>query len=202
MFIFFHSRTCVPAEVEPLLNSSECYPLVNFSRPFCQNHGVILSDNIYETPYQQSWYNNYANEQLDKYVRFGVRKMSRLVKVANETVITCVHALLPVLCHNYFPSCEASRGEYKQQKICRETCLNLIRICGKMGEFLAKVYTHIHPEPESKKRVRCKLLPYRNAGDSPECWYSDLENSTGNIKGRRLRSSGGCNPHQNCQRVR
>ena len=35
-------------------------------------------------------------------------------------------------------------------------------------------------DPESKKPVCCELQPYRNVGDSPECWYSDLKESTGN----------------------
>ena len=35
-------------------------------------------------------------------------------------------------------------------------------------------------DPESKKLVHCELQPFRNAGDSPECWYSDFKESAGN----------------------
>ncbi|XP_028414636.1 plasminogen-like [Dendronephthya gigantea] len=151
---------------------------MNFTRPFCQNHGVILSDYIYETPYKQRWYNDYLNREYDRYVRLGVPKMSRFFKVDNDMVIKCVHASVPLLCHYHFPSCEATRAVYKEQTICRETCLNLIRICGEIWDYFAKAYTHKHPDQQSKKRVLCELQPYRNAGESPECWYSDLENST------------------------
>ena len=49
-FMSFNSRTCIPAKAEPILNSSGCYPLVNFTRPLCQNHGVTLSGLIYRKP--------------------------------------------------------------------------------------------------------------------------------------------------------
>jgi hypothetical protein len=43
-------RTCIPAEAEPTLNSSSCYPLVNFTRPFCQNHGITLPNTYLRRP--------------------------------------------------------------------------------------------------------------------------------------------------------
>ena len=53
ILIFFYLRTCIPAEAEPTLNSSGCYPLVNFTRPFCQSNGITLSDYVYKTPHKQ-----------------------------------------------------------------------------------------------------------------------------------------------------
>ncbi|XP_028397379.1 uncharacterized protein LOC114521160 [Dendronephthya gigantea] len=81
------NRTCIPAEAEPMLNSSGCYPLVNFTRPFCQNHGVTLSDYIYKTPDQQSYSNNEYNRVYDRYVKLGAPKISRFFNLDNDTVI-------------------------------------------------------------------------------------------------------------------
>ena len=181
-FLLFY-RTCISAEAEPILNSSGCYPLVNFTRPFCENHGVTLSDYIYKTPHKQSYHNDEINKAYDQLVRIGVRKINRMLHLDNETAIKCAHAFVPFICHVYFPSCEGTGNEYKEQKICRETCLDLIRICGwKIWDFVVKAFEIRYSDPESKKLVHCKLQPYRNAGDSPECWYSDLEDSAGDIR--------------------
>ena len=178
MFLFFHFRTCISAEAEPLLKSSGCYPLVNFTRPFCQNHGVTLSDYTYQTPYKQWWYNSDAIKSFDQIVRLGLPKISEFLQVDNETAIKCMNAFVPFICHYHFPSCEGTKSEYKKQAICRETCLNLIHICGKkIWDVIAKRYILQHRVPEARKRVHCELQPYRNAGVSPECWYSDLEKS-------------------------
>ncbi|XP_028399006.1 uncharacterized protein LOC114522508 isoform X2 [Dendronephthya gigantea] len=171
------NRTCIPAEAEPLLNSSGCYPLVNFTRPFCQNHGVTLSDYIYQTPDEQSYRNNEGNGLYDRVVKLGIPKVSRFFNVDNDTLIKCLHAYVPFACHYFFPNCDGTQSEYKKQKICQRTCLNIIRICGKIWDFYAKFIIRYNPQPEWKKLVYCKLQPYRNAGDSPECWYADLEDS-------------------------
>ena len=181
VYVLSHFRSCIPAEAEPLLNSSGCYPLVNFTRPFCQNHGVTLPDRIFRTPHQQRLYNNHGNNEFDPIFRLGIPKISRYLKVDNDTLIKCLNAAVPIVCHYKFPSCEGTKNQYKQQKTCRETCLKILRICGKMYHTLAKLYVIKNPSPESKKFVHCKLQPQRNAGDSPECWYYDPESSTGNI---------------------
>ncbi|CAB4004727.1 angiopoietin-1 receptor-like [Paramuricea clavata] len=59
------NRTCIPAEAEPTLNSSSCYPLVNFTRPFCQNHGINLPNYVYRTPYDQNRKNDDFNKIND-----------------------------------------------------------------------------------------------------------------------------------------
>ncbi|XP_028399009.1 uncharacterized protein LOC114522509 isoform X2 [Dendronephthya gigantea] len=171
------NRSCIPAEAEPLLNSSGCYPLLNFTRPFCQNHGVTLSDYTYQTTDKQSYNNNEGNKFFDRLVRLGVPKVSRFFNVDNDTFIKCLHAVVPFACHYSFPNCDGTQSEYKKQKICRKTCLNIIRICGKIWDFYVKFSKHNHPEPGMEKLLYCKLQPYRNAGDSPECWYIDLEDS-------------------------
>ena len=176
----FHSRSCIPAEAEPLLNSSGCYPLVNFTRPFCKNHGFALSDFIYRTPSDQNWSNDHANKLYDQAVRLGLPKISRFLKVDNDTLIKCANAFVPSMCHINFPSCEGTKSQYKEQKICRESCLKVFRSCGKISYIFKKYYVIGNTDPESKKLVNCEL-PHRNAGDSPECWYHDPESSTGNI---------------------
>ena len=103
----------------------------------------------------------------------------------NDAVINCVHAYVLLICHVHFPSCEETQSEYREQKICRETCLNFIRLCGKIWDVVVKAYTIRNPDPAKTKRVHCKIQRYRNAGDSPECWYSDLKDSAGNIRMRQ-----------------
>ena len=176
----FYSRTCIPAEAEPILNSSGCYPLVNFTRPFCQNHGVTLPNRIFRTPYEQRLYNNHGNNEFDGIFRLGIPKISRYLKVDNDTLIKCLNALVPIACHYKFPSCEGTKSQYKKQNTCRETCLKVFHICGKLSNIVAKVYGIQNRDSESKKFIHCEI-PRRNAGDSPECWYYDPENSTGNM---------------------
>ncbi|XP_028399013.1 uncharacterized protein LOC114522511 [Dendronephthya gigantea] len=186
------NRTCIPAEAEPLLNSSGCYPLVNFTRPFCQNHGVTLSDYTYRRPYKQRQFNDQVNKEYEQYVRLGLPKIGKLLNVDNDAVIKCVHALVPLLCHFYFPSCEGTRSKYKEQKICRKTCLNLIHTCDKIWDFFVKAYTIKYSNTKTRKLVQCKLQPYRNAGDSPECWYADLEDSAVTIQAPEWTTNADC----------
>ena len=177
----FHFRTCVPAEAKPLLNPSGCYPLVNFTRPYCQNLGVTLPDRIFKTPYQQRSSNNQGNNEFDQIFRLGIPKISEYLNVDNDTLIKCLKAMVPIVCHIKFPSCEGTKSQYKKQQICRETCLKVFRVCGKIiSDVFKKIYVIGNTDLESKKLVDCEL-PHRNAGESPECWYHDPENSTGNV---------------------
>ena len=144
-----------------------------------------MPDYIYKTSAEQRYRNNDGNELYNQLVTLGVRKISRIFHVDNETAIKCAYAFVPALCHLYLPSCDGTKREYKAQKICRETCFNLIRICGwKIWDLVVKYATNNNPYLERESLIRCKILPYRNAGDSPECWYSDFKESAGNIRMR------------------
>ncbi|XP_028397248.1 uncharacterized protein LOC114521061 [Dendronephthya gigantea] len=172
------NRTCIPAAAEPLLNSSGCYPLINFTWLFCQNHGVSLSDYIYKTPLKQSRSIEYVNNLHNQYLSLGVSKISRFFNVDTSAVIKCWHAYVPCMCRIHFPLCEGTESKYKKQKLCRETWLSVTRICGKITDFVAKVSEIKNLTAMSKQFIFGELQPYRNAGDSPECWYRDFENST------------------------
>jgi hypothetical protein len=173
-------RTCIPAEAEPTLNSSSCYPLVNFTRPSCQNHGITLPNYVYNTPDYQNNRNDEANADFDMVQKVGASKISRFFKVDISTVRKCLPAFIIVYCHLYFPSCDRTQSVYKEQKICHESCLDLTHLCGELWEMFVRYYTIEYPE--TKKLLRCELQPTRNAGDSPECWYFKvLANSAGNV---------------------
>ena len=174
-------RTCIPAEAEPTLNSSSCYPLVNFTRPFCQNRGITLPNYVYnKTPHDQNDRNDIANTDYDKLRKMDVPKISALLKIDISSVRKCLQDLPIVYCHNYFPSCDRTQSVYKKQTICHESCLDLTHVCGKLWEIFVRYYTISFPH--KKKLVRCELQPTRNAGDSPECWYfNGLANAAGNI---------------------
>jgi hypothetical protein len=173
-------RTCIPAEAEPILNSSSCYPLVNFSRPFCKNHGITLPNYVYKTPSYQNWKNDEGNKDYDGFLKLGASRISRLFKVDITTVRKCFQLVIIGFCHYVFPSCDRTQSVFKEQKICRESCLEFLHDCHKIGKIFVKYF--IIRYPEKAKLYSCELQPYRNAGDSPECWYyNGPTNSTGNI---------------------
>ncbi|CAB4014749.1 coadhesin-like isoform X2, partial [Paramuricea clavata] len=164
--------TCLPAEAEPTLNSSSCYPLVNFTLPACENVGITLPNYVYQTPDFQNNRNDRANMDYDTWdVKIGASKISRFLKVDISTVRKCGQAFAILYCHLYFPSCDRTQSVFKEQKICHESCLHLTRMCGELWEMFVKSYTIRHPKAEETKLLRCELQPTRNAGDSPECWY-------------------------------
>ena len=173
-------RTCIPAEAEPTLNSSSCYPLVNFTRPFCQNHGITLPNYVYQTPDYQNNRNDEANTDFDKLRKVGASKISRFFKVDISTIRKCLQDFTIVYCRHFFPSCDRTQSVFKEQKICRESYLELTHMCGKLWEIWERYY--IIEYPEEKKLLLGELQPTRNAGDSPECWYfNGLANSAGNV---------------------
>ena len=172
------NKTCIPAEAEPSLESSSCYPLVNFTRPFCQNFGITLPTYVYVTPADQIWNNYGGNANADAIEKAGASRVSHFVNISVATYRKCLRALFTYYCHRRFPRCDRTQNVVVEQKVCRESCLAMIHICGKMYDVLFK-YSELR-FPKRKKEYRCELQPYRNAGDSPECYYySLLTNSTG-----------------------
>ena len=173
-------RTCTPAEAEPILKSSSCYPLVHFKRPFCQNHGIVLSNYVYNTPANQDRRNHDINSNYDRVMKMDVIQISSFFKVNVTTVKKCIKALSLLFCHFYFPRCDGTQSVYRRQYICRESCLELTHICGNIWKMLERYF--LLQFPKMAKLVNCELQPYRNAGDSPECWYyNEFSNSTGNV---------------------
>ena len=175
------NKTCIPAEAEPSLKSSSCYPLANFTRPFCQNFGITLPSYVYKTPYDQKSDNNEGNRLEDVFGKVGASRISRFWNISIVTYRKCLPALFTYYCHGYFPRCDRTRSVVVEQKVCRESCLEMIHICGKMYDVLFKYFITL--SPKRKKEYRCELQPYRNAGDSPECYYYSLRaNSTGKTR--------------------
>ncbi|CAB4016143.1 Hemicentin-1, partial [Paramuricea clavata] len=161
--------TCIPAEAEPKLNSSSCYPLINFTRPFCQNHGITLPNYVYQTPYYQKKKNYDFNQAYDILKRLGVSKLGNLFNVDINTTRKCIKLFAIFICRHRFPSCDGTQGVFKKQTICRESCLEYSRICHKISDIFVQ-YDSIR-SPKHKKFYDCELKQHRNAGDSPECWY-------------------------------
>ena len=180
-FVYFWSRRCIPAETEPILNSSSCYPLVNFSRPYCENHGVTLPKYVYMPPHNQTVANYYSNKDQDAIVTIGMRRISSYFHLDVATVKWCHRVFVLIRCHFFFPSCDRTQNVYERQKICRETCLTARQTCYKLWNTFRIAVELKHPGLKIKEFFQCELQPYRNAGDSPECWYNDCTKSTGNI---------------------
>ncbi|XP_028418125.1 uncharacterized protein LOC114543261, partial [Dendronephthya gigantea] len=176
------NRTCIPAEAEPTLNSSSCFPLVNFTRPFCKNHGIILSNYVFRTPSRQNTKNNELNRVQDTLERLGELKISLYSKISVTKVRICIPILNIYLCHLFFPSCDRTQSVYKEKAACRETRVNVYHLCDYVSiRETFKKYFSIRwsgATPERKKFILGDLQPVRNAGDSPECWYTEFRNTT------------------------
>ena len=167
-----------------MLNSSSCYPLVNFTRPFCEHHGVRLPSYVYATPLNQYGKNDKSNKIYDDLVKFGAAKASYYLKINITTYRKCLQNLIILFCHKYFPSCDRTQNTFKETKICRKSCLELLSICGRVTDILLTYDSLRFPEhaDANQRYFHCKTQPYRNAGDSPECWYfNKIANITGNI---------------------
>ena len=92
------------------------------------------------------------------------------------TVRKCLEVATVMFCRSYFPECDRTQSVVVEKKLCREPCLEVIQICGRMSNALFKSLTIRFP----KKKYSCELQPCRNAGDSPECYYYSVPtNSTG-----------------------
>ena len=82
--------TCIPAEDEPMLNSSSWYPLPKFTRPFCQNRGVKLPNYVYNrTPSDQYSRNDDYNNAYDRFETLGVGTVSRYFKMDATPIKKC-----------------------------------------------------------------------------------------------------------------
>ena len=141
-YFYLINRTCSSATVKPSLNSSSCYPLVNFTRPFCQNHGVTLPSFIYAMLSYQNWKNHEVNKYYDAIRRLGFSRIGRILSLDVTTVKKCIQFFTRYLCHDYFPSCDQTQSLFLKQKVCRESCLQLIDICGKMYEVFSSYLQH------------------------------------------------------------
>ena len=146
---------------------------MNFTRPFCQNYGITLPSYVYRTPADQIWNNDLGNTNARSFEKVRASRVSRFLNISVATYGKCLRALFTYYCHRRFPSCDRTQNVVVEQKVCRESCLEMIHICGKIYDVLFK-YSEIR-FPKRKKRYRCELQPYRNAGDSPECYYYSLE---------------------------
>ena len=181
-------RTCVQADAEPFLYSSSCYPLVNFSRPFCQSHGVTLHSYVYSTPSEQTHQNDRLHLNFKVYSNLDPSKAREYFKMDIPSIKKCAKNVIILMCRFYFPSCDGTKNVFRKTKVCRESCLEFIDSCGPAWKLFEKYIKARYPHNiEKNKRAHCELQPYRNAGDSPECWYYNRDaNITGNINNRQL----------------
>ncbi|XP_028418128.1 A disintegrin and metalloproteinase with thrombospondin motifs adt-1-like [Dendronephthya gigantea] len=173
-----NNRTCISSAAEPKLVSSSCYPLVNFTRSFCESYGIALPNYVYNTPRRQIKENDEMNKINDSLGRLGESKITRWLQTSITTYRKCMHLFITLKCQMNFPSCDRTSSVFREQKLCRETCLQVRHICRKLWDVIASYATTRRRDEKTKKFVKCELQPYRNSGDSPECWYYDFVNST------------------------
>ena len=174
-------RTCIPAEAEPLIHSSGCYPLVNFSRPFCQNHGIILPSYVYLTPSMQIERNDRWNGNYDYYLDLNLAKIAPYFKTDISSFKKCMKNAIILVCHMLFPRCDRTGSVLMERMVCRESCIEITHSCGQIWTIIERMIQIRYPDDKwgYNKQVFCEF-PYRNAGDSPECYFF---NRHANIKG-------------------
>jgi hypothetical protein len=56
------------------------------------------------------------------------------------TIRKCLEVFIIYLCHDFFPSCDRTQSIFMERKICRESCLKMTRICGKMYDVVSRYY--------------------------------------------------------------
>ncbi|XP_028416101.1 uncharacterized protein LOC114539687 [Dendronephthya gigantea] len=119
------NRTCIPAEAEPILNSSSCYPLVNFTRPFCENHGIMLPKYVYRTPDYQIDKNEEMNRAEKRAKRLGESKIRSWFNINISKMQQCFRILSISLCHFIYPICDQTQSVYQEQKFAAKRILTL-----------------------------------------------------------------------------
>lgn len=164
------------------MNSNLCYPLVNFTRSFCERHGITLPKYLFLSPAQQNLQNDLANEDDEKIARLGITKISLYSHYDIATLKMCDRIYKLFRCHYFFTGCDRTQSVFRRQKICRKTCLEAKRKCPNIWTFVRDLLSP-HTFERAKKLFHCEQDPYtyRNAGDTPECWYEDFTNLTGNM---------------------
>ena len=81
---------------------------------------------------------------------------------AFNTSKICIDVAVPALCHYHFPSCDRTGSTIQERRPCKAMCDYFMKTCMKLMGVVQKV-TH--------KYFNCSILPIREAGTSPECWY-------------------------------
>ena len=72
----------------------------------------------------------------------------------------------------FFPGCDRTQSVLRKTMVCRESCLEFTHSCGQAWAFVETLIKIDYPDDIQcyYKMAECEF-PYRNAGDSPECWY-------------------------------
>ena len=91
---------------------------------------------------------------------------------------SCIKVYQEVSCKSNFPRCLLT-GFLKpaEQPICRETCENKYKKCDREHNMTVKFEELSRDIPYEWIRENCRILPRRNAGEIPECYYSRSLNS-------------------------
>ena len=155
------SRSCLPAQEEPILNhTSYCHPLIKLNNSFCEHYGFKLD--IYvnvSVNYQQFWNDRLWSSQ---------KQYQELIQPQFRTVPQeCIHQARYFGCYFTFPSCDHTTSVFVPKKICKESCIGFFNECATFLKLWMEVYLSRHPDKAAL--FSCLEQPSRNAGDSPEC---------------------------------
>jgi hypothetical protein len=164
--------SCVPAHptVKASLVKEMCRSYMYPKDGFCRD---ILGDRkMYGTKHDQEIGDGifrrivYGKLLIDKYHKMPLRESC--IKVANDSS-----------CQDAYPKCDKTSGTLRPKPVCRETCENTEKLCDKELETIMK-FNKIPASSLGRSYwnlQNCSLLPFRNGGDTPECYYYPLLNS-------------------------
>ena len=91
----------------------------------------------------------------------------------------CHKLINDMYCHFFFPRCDFSSSKARPQPLCKEACRELKRRCG--GEWVQvqkanlgviwNAQYEVSGGSRSYNLMRCKGLPKRRGGTTPECYF-------------------------------
>ena len=188
----FYCSECLPAEPKPGIQFS-CTLLNKTLGAYCAKYGVKLDSKVFKTIVEQ----HEAYEKLI-YFQLAVEELPPLpIFDSFEISEKCLNAVRTVYCHHYFPVCDQTGHQMKEQKLCKATCDYFKKTCEKevkLAELINNImqtdfsqkspipleYHHLLNAAQKWPRVweiiDCTTLPKREAGTSPECWYYEGKN--------------------------
>ena len=165
----FNCSVCSSAYPLPPIKSP-CTSLTKQYVEYCNNHGVKLDTYVFkQKPEQQLAHKKLARFQaaLD-----SILPVYQELKVRKE----CLRIIRTVYCRHYFPVCDRTGREMKEQKLCKATCDYFKKKCDnevEAAEQLNRKSSLFGTWPYFWEIINCTTFQTREGGTSPECWYHE-----------------------------
>ena len=146
---------CSPAIPLPVIKPP-CTRLDIRFGSFCKKHGVNLETYVFKTFEDQQVASAGLNDTQTLF-----EQLKPIYDAFNKSKI-CLDVAITAYCHYKFPPCDRTGSTIQERKPCKATCDYLMKTCMKVAGAIQQ-FKHEY--------INCSILPIREAGSSPECWY-------------------------------